>query len=65
MATFAVMNGNIVSNIIVADDKSTAEVVTGAICVEYTVDNPAGIGSSYDPVTGKFVSPTVERPTGV
>lgn len=55
MATFAVMNGDSVTNVIVADTKETAETVTGSTCIEYTNDNPAGIGWVYNGVS--FVSP--------
>jgi len=36
MATFAVLNNNVVSNIIVADTKETAEAVTGFSCIDVT-----------------------------
>ena len=55
MATFAVMNSNIVDNIIVADTKEIAEQVTGKECIEYTDANPAGIGYTY--VDGVFAAP--------
>ena len=48
MATFAVIDNNIVTNIIVADTKEIAETVTGSTCVEYTDENPAGIGWTYN-----------------
>lgn len=57
MATYAVMSGNTVSNVIVADDKETAETATNATCIEYTSENPAGIGWTYDEATGKFTNP--------
>ncbi len=47
MATFAVIDSNIVENIIVADTKEIAEEVTGKECVEYTDSNPAHIGWTY------------------
>lgn len=56
--TFAVISHNSVSNIIVADTKEIAEVVTGCICVEYTKDNPVGIGWTYDGTN--FTSPEPE-----
>lgn len=58
MATFAVMSRNLVSNIIVADSKEIAEQVTGLACIEYTQENPAGIGWTYDGIN--FTPPTVE-----
>lgn len=57
MANFAVLNGNIVSNIIVADTKYIAEQVTKTTCIEYTDQNPAGIGWIYDENTNTFSNP--------
>lgn len=59
MATFAVLNENTVSNIIVADTKEIAEAVTGLPCAEYTESNPAAIGYLFD--GEKFVEPVVEE----
>lgn len=59
MANFAVLINNRVTNIIVADSKEIAEAVTNSICVEYTEENPAGIGWTYDGVN--FIAP-VEEP---
>jgi hypothetical protein len=63
MATFAMMSGNTVSNVIVADDKEVTEVALGCVLIEYTPENPAGIGWTYDEVTGKFAAPIVEEET--
>jgi len=57
MATYAVMGGNTVSNVIVADDKEDAARVMGAELIEYTPENPAGIGWTYDEETGRFTAP--------
>ena len=57
MATYAVMGGNIVSNVIVADDKEDAAKVMGAELIEYTAENPAGIGWTYDKETNTFTPP--------
>lgn len=54
MATFAV--GNPVTNVIVADDLATAELVAGQTCHEYTADNPAGIGWTVNE-DGTFTPP--------
>lgn len=62
MANFAVLNENHVINTIVADSKEIAEAVTNFTCVEYTKENPAGIGWTYDGVN--FIPP-VEEPTNV
>lgn len=61
MATYAMMAGNSVSNIIVADDKEATEAALGCTLIEFTPENPAGIGWTYDPETGKFVAPVVEE----
>lgn len=61
MANYAVIDNNIVINIIVADTKEIAEEVTGLTCVEYTDENPAGIGWTYD--GENFISPVAEEPT--
>lgn len=55
MAKFAVINDNIVENIIVADTKEIAEEVVRKICIEYTDENPVGIGYTY--ADGVFTAP--------
>ena len=62
MPTFAMMSGNSVSNIIVADDKETTETALHCTLIEFTAENPAGIGWTYDEETGKFVAPEPEEP---
>lgn len=57
MATFAMMSGNTVENIIVADDKEATETALRCTLIEFTIENPAGIGWSYDSDTGKFNPP--------
>lgn len=59
MPNFAVMNGNTVSNVIVADSKEIAEKIVGSV-IEYTDTNPAGIGWTYDEATGVFTPPVAE-----
>ena len=54
---FAVMSGNIVTNIIVADSKEIAEQVTSQTCIEYTDENPAVIGLGY--IDGVFEQPNI------
>lgn len=61
MATYAMMSGNSVSNIIVADDKEATEAALNCTLIEITAENPGGIGWTYDSDTGKFVAPTVEE----
>lgn len=57
MATYAVIESDIVENVIVCDSKELAENVTGKTCVEYTDENPAGIGWTYNSITQTFTSP--------
>ena len=60
MPTFAMMSGNTVDNIIMADDKQATEEALRCTLIEFTAENPAGIGWSYDPETGTFVAPQEE-----
>jgi hypothetical protein len=62
MATYAVMGGNTVSNVIVADDPQDASNALGAKLIEYTPENPAGIGWTYDEETGRFSQPEPAEP---
>ena len=57
MATYAMMIDNTVENIIMADDKEATEAALNCVLIEFTSDNPAGIGWSYDAETGKFIEP--------
>ena len=61
MATYAMMGGNTVTNIIMADDKEATEAALGCTLIEYTPENPAGIGWTYDSETGKFNPPVIEE----
>jgi hypothetical protein len=61
MANYAVIENGTVTNTIIADTKEIAEQVTGFACVEYTEENPAGIGYTYD--GENFVAPVVEEST--
>lgn len=58
MANFAVVENNLVINVIVADDIEIAEQVTGKTCIGYTDNNPAGISWTYQ--DGTFVAPQPE-----
>lgn len=60
MANYAVIKDGIVDNVIVADTKEIAETVTGLTCIEYTDENPAGIGWTYDGTN--FSAPVIEVP---
>ena len=59
MAKFALMGGNQVTNVIVAD--TLEETKNLGICIEVTAENPAGIGYTYDETTGKFIAPVTEE----
>jgi hypothetical protein len=60
MATFAVISGEKVTNVILAETKEIAEEVIGLPCIEYTEENPAGIGWTYDGTS--FTAP-IQEPT--
>lgn len=62
MATYAMMSGNSVSNVIVANDKEATEAALHCTLIEITPENLGGIGWTYDPETGKFIAPVVEEP---
>jgi len=55
----AVIENNVVINIIVADSVEIAETITNGLCVEYTDNNPASIGWTY--ADGVFTAPVVEE----
>ena len=63
MKKFAVIQNNIVLNVILADSKEIAEQVTDLTCIEYTDENPAKINDTWDGTN--FISPiiTVQEPT--
>lgn len=65
MATYAMMAGNSVTNIIMADDKEATEAALHCTLIEFTPENPAGIGWTYDPETGKFNPPVTDEPEEV
>jgi hypothetical protein len=54
MAKFAVLNGNKISNMIIADTKEIAENITNATCIEI-LDFNVGFGYIYDSATNSFV----------
>jgi hypothetical protein len=61
MPNFAVLNSNIVENIIVAETKQIAESLTGKVCIQYSSENPANIGYEYDFDLETFVKPNTEE----
>ena len=56
--TIAVIENDIVTNIIIDEDAESAEAGLGKKCVEYTYDNPAYIGGLY--LNGVFYPPKIE-----
>ena len=61
MSTYAEINtDNIVINVIVADAGFVA-TQTDKTYVEYTDENPAGIGWTYDADLDEFIAPPVEE----
>lgn len=56
MGIYAMMSGNTVGNLIVADDKEATEQALRCVLIEITPDNPAGIGWSRD-ADGNWVAP--------
>ena len=54
MSNFAVISGNTVINIIVADSKEIAEMVTGSTCQEITDEFPAKMNWQYVPEEDKW-----------
>lgn len=57
--TFAVIENGLVTNVIIAESKEIAELVTGHPCIEYTTENTAGINWTWDGTN--FVPPVVEE----
>lgn len=55
MATFAVMSGNTINNIIVADTKEIAEMLTKCICREISPDRGITFEWTWDETD--FVAP--------
>lgn len=52
MSNFAVLDGELVINVVIADSKEIAEEVTGMTCVEFTTEN-AEPGGTYS--NGVFI----------
>lgn len=57
MATFAMMDGNMVTNIIVGENKEELESLLGCRVIEFNNENPAGPRWTYDEETGTFQAP--------
>ena len=63
MKNFAVIENDLVKNLIVAESKTEAEETSGLLCVEYSIDsdNAAHIGLGYNSSTGVFEQPELEE----
>jgi hypothetical protein len=66
MPNFATMNGDKVSNIIIADTLEDAQSVSGQTCIEYDPTAtetyvPAGIGFTWNGEV--FIAPTLDIPS--
>jgi hypothetical protein len=59
MATFAMMSGMAVQNVIVTDNKEQSEKDLNCVLIEYTPEKPAYIGWTWD--GENFVPPVVEE----
>ena len=57
MAHYAVMNGDVVENVIAADTLEVAETVTGKECIEFCKEHPAGIDWTYNRTKKVFSAP--------
>ena len=57
MKSYAVIKGNIVTNVIIAENKENVEASLNCVLVEISTENPAGIGWSYDKEQNKFNQP--------
>lgn len=56
MKKFAVLNNNLVSNIIIANSLFVAEQITASACIEILGDTEVDIGYEY--LDDQFVKPT-------
>ena len=59
MAIYAMVNGNYVSNIIVADDKEATEAALCCTLIEVTPENPLNMGWTL--IDGVWQAPIVEE----
>jgi hypothetical protein len=58
MYSYAIVENGTVINTIIADSKEIAESVTGKECVEYTDENPMGIGWTWSDSHNKYIEPS-------
>ena len=61
MPTYAVIENNFVTNIIVAENKESAEGVTGKTCVEYIDTSSIALGYIYDKEKNIFIDTSVDE----
>lgn len=54
---YAVIDGSIISNVVVAESLQHAKDTTGKDCFEITAENPAEVGWEYDIVSKKCIVP--------
>lgn len=62
MANFAVLSGNVVNNIIVADSIDDAVNLTGSECVSILDDTIVSLGFIFNGETGEFSEPIIPEP---
>lgn len=60
MATYAVMNGDTVENLIVADSLEIAEAVSEKKCIRHTEKFHLKVGDKYNFATNKFIVPKTD-----
>ncbi len=60
MPNYGVVENNVITNVIVAENKEIAETVTGQLCVELP-HYDVGIGWTYE--GGTFIRPVEPEPT--
>jgi len=57
MKYFAVTNGSVITNTIIADSLEIAEELTGTVCFEFTPENSVGIG--WKLIDGVWTEPVI------
>ena len=57
MANYAVVDNEIVINVIVADSKEVAEEITGKTCIEYTDEAPLGLNWYWYDEADAYIPP--------
>lgn len=57
MKSYAVIKGNVVTNVIIAENKENVEASLNCVLVEISTENPAGIGWFYNKEQNIFIQP--------